>query len=1623
MEILYHVFVRKFPKYTCVSTHGHFYNFHISRSEVSFDCLIGGVITVTNVRTLKGRRIMFVLAVIMAFFIYGGLNVSSVSADTDNELKITNVEVQYGGATQVLYRDSVHKGVRANGEDTSKYYTTEQNINLRDPRVFNFEFDVDAETVGDDADAFLETVKLQYGGFDLDKWGYNNLNDRGHNNNLRGSNPILIVDSKTITANADGSYTVKLAMETKNPWAVKTGSTNVPYENYGGGKQLNQFSDGQSSDNRWFWQIGPAFKGLGEYEMAAFAGDAKVASRDMDIQQYDGGHSWIQMNEFAQSLIKAINGEELPKSEIADQVTGTLAAGYVALDAEGNFVEGTRDDNVWVEVAILGYGLMDNERPENVEFNNYAKYNPIWNVVVALDESKVDTYLNETKPAMDNDPQSLIDKYSAMDAEEIDMINVFYQNNVHPDEVSGTDSEIRLITDLIDGGKAGKKINYKTWKAEDMNFRYRDPAEGYSKSEVGHTVRGGYTGRYTETDSRVNKKFDTREALDNLIFVNTICSNPDGKAGMRRTNRYAFDLNRDAVFTTMPETIALIRDIMKWDPIIEDEWHGYVQQMLIEPCTAPHDPAYDYDLLANNMRNLTYAAGMAVTASTGYNNFLVPWDHYDGGDWDDGGTIYSPMFAELLGCYGYTIEFPDSNSDSFDAGNAIIYAQVDELLHGTTEFFEGNRLNGPLPDVDGNMRDSHAVDIIDSHMKKNAILGKLMTKQRGIDNIDSMAADKYFIDKRNGTDTVVGRARPVDAEGNELSFFADYIVIPKGDLQYNIAEGIKAVNQLLGWGVKVDVSTEDVEYDGKVIPKGSFVINMNQALRNVIFEVMSKGYDATRFASMYADIYCNLPDVRGFDSIQIYGKGLFDGKTRAQAGNIVKKANISGEADDYVVFDSQSTDAVRFVNHLLANDKEVWMLSKDVEGVGAASDYMIRTKDLKELKNVKNNPVIGHNGIELYGQYVADIPKAAAPLVEPVIQFNSSRTGFSGGTLWYLLDDYLGFGSLDGYNGGSALREGANVIIANNVNQNSFQNTWVNAIKSGQAGVIFIRNAAGLSKLGVAAPTSSNTFGDVAINGTYNVDDSLYSKKYATTTTYYARGYAYSKLPEGSKVLFRSLPDGEDAFIGGFQATQGNKDRFADKVTIFSKTLDGEDFARPVDAVVFGQQMDYRSHYQKLLPMLATAIYAGAAGITDFDNTDEPAGPVGPISFSVDEDGYVNTVVPQGAVDMTVNVVKSDGRLVEVAGGTAGDELSFKTALYEGAKLLVNVETANDSFEQEFLYIEEAGTFVSLDEAAAIDAQVYIEAAEAALEEGVYTEEGAAAVQEALDTLKAAVEKEDPAELDAEEIYAAIDALEASMEAAEENATEAAAAEAIAEAEAAIAEGAYDEFGAADVQAAIDALSEALEGGDAAAISEAAENLSKAMEEAAKEKAKEDARKGKTSVFFRDRVVSATYNGAAIAFDPKDDLIIVGSGGETTFAFFSDEAGTQSIEAPVDAGTYYVQATVAEDQGYFEGSSAIVKVEILKAAQKITKVAPLKKKAKAKKQASFTLKATVEGEGAVTFKKASGNKKITVSKTGKVTVKKGLKKGTYKIKVKVAVGATANYAATSVTKTVKIILK
>ena len=172
---------------------------------------------------------------------------------------------------------------------------------------------------------------------------------------------------------------------------------------------------------------------------------------------------------------------------------------------------------------------------------------------------------------------------------------------------------------------------------------------------------------------------------------------------------------------------------------------------------------------------------------------------------------------------------------------------------------------------------------------------------------------------------------------------------------------------------------------------------------------------------------------------------------------------------------------------------------------------------------------------------------------------------------------------------------------------------------------------------------------------------------------------------------------------------------------------------------------------------------------------------------------------------------------------------------------------------------------------------------------------------------------------------------------------------------------------------------------------------------------------------------SKTYNGKAQAYTGK--VTRTGSNGKVTYKYYSDAKCTKAVSAAKvkTARVYYVKATVAANNNYKAATSAAAKFTITKAANPI-KVKALKPKVAYSKTKQRTLAAkayctVTKAQGKVTYKKASGNKNITVATNGKITVKKGLKKGAYTLKITVKAAGNTNYKAKNTKITVKLTVK
>ena len=169
--------------------------------------------------------------------------------------------------------------------------------------------------------------------------------------------------------------------------------------------------------------------------------------------------------------------------------------------------------------------------------------------------------------------------------------------------------------------------------------------------------------------------------------------------------------------------------------------------------------------------------------------------------------------------------------------------------------------------------------------------------------------------------------------------------------------------------------------------------------------------------------------------------------------------------------------------------------------------------------------------------------------------------------------------------------------------------------------------------------------------------------------------------------------------------------------------------------------------------------------------------------------------------------------------------------------------------------------------------------------------------------------------------------------------------------------------------------------------------------------------------------------GKTLTYNGKSQTGVVSSTGYTL-------SGTTKA---TKAGTYTAKATLKAGYVWTDGSSGVKSIswKINKAANPLTikaKTATVKgstkgKNGKLKKTKTLAVSKVIaftkKGQGKMTYTKSYGSKKITIAKTtGKVTVKKGLKKGTYKVKVKVQAAGNTNYKASAVkTVTFKVKVK
>lgn len=177
------------------------------------------------------------------------------------------------------------------------------------------------------------------------------------------------------------------------------------------------------------------------------------------------------------------------------------------------------------------------------------------------------------------------------------------------------------------------------------------------------------------------------------------------------------------------------------------------------------------------------------------------------------------------------------------------------------------------------------------------------------------------------------------------------------------------------------------------------------------------------------------------------------------------------------------------------------------------------------------------------------------------------------------------------------------------------------------------------------------------------------------------------------------------------------------------------------------------------------------------------------------------------------------------------------------------------------------------------------------------------------------------------------------------------------------------------------------------------------------------------SVKNTKNVVSKKYGDKAFSLGAKAKTTLTYKPSNTKIATV-DSKGKVTIKA---AGTVKITINAKATSTYKAATAKVLTIKIAKKAPTIkTKIGTknLSYNALKKKAQVFTLGTSVNSKGTLTYKKLSGSSAVSVnSKTGKLTVKKGLKKGTYRVKVQIKSAAKGNYTAGSRTVTVTVRVK
>ena len=405
--------------------------------------------------------------------------------------------------------------------------------------------------------------------------------------------------------------------------------------------------------------------------------------------------------------------------------------------------------------------------------------------------------------------------------------------------------------------------------------------------------------------------------LNQAILIFNPVQNPDGRIAGTRANGNGFDLNRDFLTQSQPETLASVAIMQKWLPPETLDLHGYVTPTLIEATTKPHNPGIEYDMwLKWNQARIDAneaamnAQGFEVTrpindwcadgsipeggvCEDGTDHFGPRWAE----SWDDWGPFYTPMYSQLVGLNGSTVEM--CNSTATVAGSSPPRTPCGPLVSENEKVGRrGSRLAQYIT--------TWSTLLFDTTNRVELMHDQLEIYRRGIKDEPRPPCCPA----------------PFDVDNNWMHAYPQAYAIPLGEGQRSDVEAGRLVDWLLTNGIRVDRLERAYQFGSRQYAAGSYVVFMDQALRGLSDTALGAGVDvSSRISILYAPPGAwSHGYLWGADVVTIPEGQTFKPKTERllSVPNVPGSVEASVNASAYAL-GLDSPTAVRTLNALLAD--------------------------------------------------------------------------------------------------------------------------------------------------------------------------------------------------------------------------------------------------------------------------------------------------------------------------------------------------------------------------------------------------------------------------------------------------------------------------------------------------------------------------------------------------------------------------------------------------------------------------------------------------------------------------------------------------------------------------------